>query len=48
MQSLLKDRSQQEQEVLRLKEQTAQQRQSLTEAQTKLAEFEGVQTQLER
>jgi len=43
-----KERAESEQNINHLKEQVTQQRQSLISAQTKLAEMEGVQIQLER
>ena len=43
-----KERVESEQNINHLKEQVTQQRQSLISAQTKLAEMEGVQIQLER
>ena len=48
MQSLEREKGEREQSVGHWKEQVDQQRQSLIQAQTKLAELDGVQAQLER
>lgn len=47
LQTIQKERSEQEQNLIHLKEQVSQQRESLIQAQTKLAEMDGVQAQLE-
>lgn len=47
LQIIQKDRSEQEDNINQLKEQVSQQRESLIQAQTKLAEMDGVQAQLE-
>lgn len=47
LQVIQKERSEQEDNINQLKEQVCQQRDSLIQAQTKLAEMDGVQTQLE-
>lgn len=47
LQTIQKEKSEQEQNINHLKDQVTQQRESLIQAQTKLAEMEGVQAQLE-
>jgi len=47
LQIIQKERSEQEDNINQLKEQVSQQRESLIQAQTKLAEMDGVQAQLE-
>lgn len=47
LQGIEKERSEQEDNINQLKEQVSQQRDSLIQAQTKLAEMDGVQAQLE-
>lgn len=47
MQSIQKEKLEQEQNLNHLKEQVTQQRESLIQAQTKLAEMDGVKAQLE-
>ena len=47
LQTIQKEKSEQEQNINHFKDQVTQQRESLIQAQTKLAEMEGVQAQLE-
>jgi hypothetical protein len=47
LQIIQKERSEQEDNIIQLKDQVSQQRESLIQAQTKLAEMDGVQAQLE-